>query len=239
MRVHIIQQDEWVEAGEIGAWIDRHKYEASYTRCWKYEKLPEDVDADFLVVLGGWQCPQTTLEECDYFDGAAQKKLIRDYVDAKKMVLGVCLGAQLVGEALGAPYLHSPEREIGPVPVRLTEEGKKDPLFKDFPDTFLAGEWHNDMPGLTPDSAVLAESEGCPRQIVRYAKSVYGFQTHMEFTHDIMKNGIRDAAEDLEKKHNEENRFVQSIDELLAFDYTEMNALLSRFLDALAEQGTK
>lgn len=209
----------------------------SYTRCWKYEKVPENVEADLLVVLGGWQCPQTTLEECDYFDGKAQKRLIRRYADEGRMVLGVCLGAQLLGEALDAPYLHSPEREIGPVPVQLTEAGRKDPLFKDFPDTFLAGEWHNDMPGLTADSVILAQSEGCPRQIVRYGKGVYGFQTHMEFTHDIMEKGIRDAGEDILNVRRAQSRFVQSVEELLAFDYSEMNALLSRFLDALAEEG--
>lgn len=236
MRVHIIQQDEWVEPGEISAWIERHGYEASYTKCWKYEKVPETVDADFLVILGGWQSPQTTPEECDYYDAAAEKQLIQQYVDAGKLVLGVCLGAQLLGEALGAPYSHSPEREIGPVPVKLTEAGRKDPLFKDFPDTFLAGEWHNDMPGLTPESVIIAESEGCPRQIVRYQKGVYGFQTHMEFTHEIMEKGIEDAGEGLEKSRRPEDRFVQTIEELLAFDYAEMNALLSGFLDNLVKE---
>lgn len=83
-------------------------------------------------------------------------------------MIGVCLGAQLVGEALGAAYSHSPEREIGPVKAALTEAGRADPFFASFPDVFLAGEWHNDMPGLTEDSVIIAESEGCPRQIVRY-----------------------------------------------------------------------
>lgn len=93
------------------------------------------------------------------------------------------------------------------------------------------------MPGLTPDSTILAESEGCPRQIVRYGKGIYGFQTHMEFTRKIIEKGIEDTGEELERSHTPENRFVQSAEELLAFDYTEMNALLSDFLDALAAEG--
>ena len=230
MHIHFIQQDPWVEPGEYLAWAQRHGFEVSFTRCWLGESVPETVDADLLVVLGGWQCPATTTEECPTFDAAAEIRLIRRCVERGMAVVGVCLGAQLVGEAMGAPYEHSPEREVGPVPAWLTEEGRRDPLLADFPAVFDAGAWHNDMPGLTEDCAVLAASEGCPRQIVRYTPLVYGLQTHMEFTHEIIVNGLRDCDNVLG-----EGRFIQSIDELLAYDYAPMNALLSRFLDRLLE----
>ena len=232
MKVHFIQQDSWVLPGEYLVWAVRHGYAVSISRCWEYESVPKSAEADMLVVLGGYQCPATTKEECGYFDAEAEKALIRRYVEAGRMVVGVCLGAQLVGEALGAPYAHSPEREIGPVKVRLTPERKKDPFFASFGDVFLAGEWHNDMPGLTEDSVIIAESDGCPRQIVRYGKYVYGFQTHMEFTHEIVKAGIEDAGGRL----NCTGRFVQTEEQLLGFDYSEMNALLSSFLDAMVEE---
>ncbi len=47
-------------------------------------------------------------------------------IEANKAIIGVCLGAQLIGEALGAPYEHSPEKEIGSFPITLTEEGKNE-----------------------------------------------------------------------------------------------------------------
>ena len=232
MKVHFIQQDSWVLPGEYLSWADRHGHDVTVSKCWEYESVPKSAEADMLVVLGGYQCPATTKEECGYFDAEAEKALIRRYVEAGKMVVGVCLGAQLLGEALGAPYEHSPEREIGPVEARLTPEGKNDPFFASFGDVFLAGEWHNDMPGLTEDSVIIAESDGCPRQIVRYGKYVYGFQTHMEFTHEIVAAGIEDAGGHL----NCTGRFVQTEGQLLAFDYSEMNALLSSFLDAMVEE---
>lgn len=229
MKVHFIQQDDWVEPGEYLCWARRHDCEVSFTRCWLHERPPQEADADLLVVLGGCQCPATTKEECEYFDSAAEQVLIRKYVEAGRAVVGVCLGAQLVGEALGAPYAHSPEKEIGPVKARLTAAGKADPFLYAFPDSFDAGEWHNDMPGLTPDTVVLAESDGCPRQIVRYGKYVYGFQTHMEFTHEIIAAGLHDAGGEIQA----EGPYVQTAEELLAYDYTDMNRLLSSFLDAL------
>ena len=231
MKVQFIQQDEWVEPGEYLAWANRNGHDVSVVRCWQYEAVPREADADLLIVLGGGQCPATTKEECGYFDAAAQRTLIRAYVDAGRAVVGVCLGAQLVGEALGATYEPSPEPEIGTVRARLTPEGKADPFLKGFPDVFDAGEWHNDMPGLTPDSVVLAESDGCPRQIVRYGRYVYGFQTHMEFTRGIVASGLEAFGGETET----EGPFVQTPEALLAYDYTEMNRMLSDFLDAMTE----
>ncbi|MBR2666740.1 MAG: HD domain-containing protein [Oscillospiraceae bacterium] len=231
MKVHFIQQDSWVGPGEYLSWALRNGHDVSFTRCWLHEGLPREVTADLLVVLGGHQCPATTQEECDYYDSAAEQTLIRSYIEAGRVVVGVCLGAQLVGEALGAPYEHSPEKELGSIRVKLTEEGRADPFLRSFPDVFDAGQWHNDMPGLTADSVILAESEGCPRQIVRYGKYVYGFQAHMEFTREILAAGLDDAGGD----PGLAGPFVQTPDELLAYDYTDMNRLLSAFLDAMMD----
>ena len=232
MKVHFIQHDPWVLPGEYQAWAERHGYMVEITRCWEYESIPKNVTADLLVVLGGVQCPATTKEECSYFDAESEKRLIRRYAQAGRMVVGVCLGAQLVGEALGAAYSHSPEPEIGPVNARLTPEGKADPFFSGFGGRFLAGEWHNDMPGLTDGSVIIAESDGCPRQIIRYSKYVYGFQTHMEFTHEIIAAGLDVIGGRL----NRTGRFIQTEEQLFAFDYSEMNAMLSSFLDAMVQE---
>ena len=235
MKVHFIQQDSWVEPGEYLNWATRNGHSVTFTRCWRHEEIPREVRADLLVVLGGYQCPATTKEECDYFDSPAEQRLIRQYVEAGRAVIGVCLGAQLLGEALGARYAHSPEKEIGPVKARLTAAGRADPFLRAFPDSFDAGEWHNDMPGLTEQAVILAESDGCPRQIVRYGKYAYGFQTHMEFTHDIIAAGLRDIG----GKLGASGPFVQTEQELLDYNYTEMNRLLSAFLDALTEDYAK
>ena len=231
MKIRYIWHDSWVAPGAYLDWAKKRGHESIFTWCWKGDPLPAAADGDMLVVLGSWVNPGTTKEECPYFDAEAEKRLLREYIGAGKMVVGACLGAQMIGEAMGASFSHSPEPEIGPITATLTEEGKNDPFLCGFPPVFPTAAWHNDMPGLTKDAAVLASSEGCPRQIVRYGKYIYAFQTHMEFTKEIIEAGLAAEGHDLKKS----GPFIRPAEELLSFDYEGMNTLLMRFLDAMTE----
>ena len=152
----------------------------------------------------------------------------------EKAVVGVCLGAQLLGEALGARFGHSPEKEIGKYPITLTEAGKGNDKVAHFGDVLEVGHWHNDMPGLTDNAKVLAYSEGCPRQIVEYGPLVYGFQCHMEFTLDVVQRLI--AASESELAQAIGCPFVQQPAALRANDYGQMNQKLFGFLDKLVAE---
>ncbi|TJY37779.1 glutamine amidotransferase-related protein [Pontimicrobium aquaticum] len=158
-------------------------------------------------------------------------------LDTGKAVLGVCLGAQLIGEALGAPFEKSPNPEIGVFPIIKTEEGKQNEKFSHFPEKVLVGHWHNDMPGLTNNSKIIAFSDGCPRQIVEYSELVYGFQCHLEFNNESIEPLISHSTEAL--KLLEGKKYVQSSKQLLENDYKEMNNVLFIFLDKLTSQYAK
>jgi len=142
-------------------------------------------------------------------------------------VVGVCLGAQLLGTALGARHESSPEKEIGKFPIVLQPH----PKFAGFGDTLEVGHWHSDMPGLTRDAVVIARSEACPRQIIEYGDLVYGFQCHMEFTPEVVELLIAASARELATLTA--HRFVQQPDALRANDYAAMNRKLFGFLDRL------
>ncbi|MDK5807761.1 glutamine amidotransferase-related protein, partial [Klebsiella pneumoniae] len=161
----------------------------------------------------------------------AEQALIASAVKTGKAVIGICLGSQLIGEALGAPFSHSPEKEIGKFPITLTEDGRKDEMFSHFGKTLEVGHWHNDMPGLTPEAKIIAYSEGCPRQIVAYSDRVFGFQCHMELTLDVVERLIAHSEKDLSRAA--EYRFVDTPEALRAHDYSEMNQVLFGFLDKL------
>ncbi|WP_405116897.1 hypothetical protein MHH28_06930 [Paenibacillus sp. FSL K6-1217] len=144
------------------------------------------------------------------------------------------MGAQLIGEALGAKCERSPETEIGCYPITFTEEGQKNHLFSHFGETSVVGHWHNDMPGLTSNSQIIAYSEGCPRQIIRYQKFVYGFQCHLEFNHKLIELMIENSKEELIRGLNK--RFVQQTENLRKNNYEKMEEQLNIFLTKLVRE---
>lgn len=232
MRIHFVVHESFEAPGAYETWVRKHGYAATYSRVHENQALPQSVsDIDLLVVMGGPQSADTTKAECPHFDAVAECALIRKAAEAGKAVVGVCLGSQLIGEAFGARYDHSPEKEIGKFPITMTAEGKANTKFAGFPETFDSGHWHSDMPGLTSTSKVLAYSEGCPRQIVEYTPLVYGFQCHLELTREVVELLIAASEKDLAALTS--HRFVQQPEALRANDYTAMNQTLFTFLDRL------
>lgn len=232
MHIHFIIHEHFEAPGAYEIWGKSRGCSLSYTRVYQGDPLPEELGGtDLLIIMGGPQSPATTREECPWFDAQAEKALISRAIEAGKTVIGVCLGSQLIGEALGAAFCHSPEKEIGKFPVRLTDAGKANPLFEGFGSVLNVGHWHNDMPGLTPQAKVLAYSEGCPRQIVQYSERVYGFQCHIELTPEVVELLIEHSQNDLRRAG--EFRFVETAEKLRSHDYREMNEVLFSFLDKL------
>jgi len=232
MNIHILQHESFESPAAIEEWIKKNGHQATYTRFYNFEPLPESPDfIDLLLILGGPQSPATTKAECPHFDGKAEIAFIKKTIDANKKVLGICLGAQLIGEALGASVQYSPNREIGKFEINLTDAGRKDPLTSILPDAIEVGHWHGDMPGLTPESEILATSEGCPRQIVRYMPLVYGFQCHLEFNRKAIEGMIANCGDELVLHAGKP--FIQDAAQLLEHKYSEMNKMLFDMLDKL------
>lgn len=233
MKVHFVIHENFEAPGAYETWAISKGCEVAYTRLYAGDVLPSSAeDIDLLVVMGGPQCPATTQEECAHFSAKKEKSLILKCVEEDKAVVGICLGSQLIGEALGAKFDHSPEREIGNFPIFLTEFGKSNSKFTHFGDTLSVGHWHQDMPGLTPNSKIVAYSEGCPRQIVEYTSLVYGFQCHMELTRDVVELLINNWDD---KDTHSKYKFVDSPEKLRSHDYEDMNRKLHEFLDKLLD----
>ncbi|MEZ5608152.1 MAG: type 1 glutamine amidotransferase [Burkholderiaceae bacterium] len=232
MKVHFVIHESFEAPGAYETWVRDRGHQASYSRVYQHEPLPQSADGiDLLVVMGGPQSPSTTQAECPHFDSAAECALMAQCVAAGRAVVGVCLGAQLLGTALGAPHARSPHKEIGTFPITLTAEGKANDKFSDFGGGLEVGHWHGDMPGLTQGAKVIAFSEGCPRQIVEYGDLAYGFQCHMEFTPQVVERLI--AASECELATLAAHPFVQPPAALRANDHGAMNQALFGFLDRL------
>ena len=196
---------------------------------YKNDKRPDTDGLGLLIVMGG---PQriVALDKDPYLKD--EIALIKSIIESGKPVLGICLGAQLIGEALGGKGELSPEKEIGIFPVTLTEDGQSDPLLEDFPEFFPVFHLHNDMPGLTDDAVLLAHSKGCPRQIVRYTPKVYGFQCHLEFGDVAVKRMLEAISSETGP-----SEFIQRPEVLLAQDRKSINHKMIQVLDRMVALG--
>lgn len=161
MKIQCIIHADFEQPGVIRTWAQNHGFPINICRPFAGETLPHADAFDWLILMGG---PQSPAEANIYPYLNDEIELIKLALHADKMVLGFCLGAQLMGEAFGAKTEKSPHKEVGVFPVELTSEGKRDALLASLPAVFSVVHWHNDMPGLTQSSIILAKSEGCPRQ---------------------------------------------------------------------------
>ena len=112
----------------------------------------------------------------------------------------------------------------------LTPAAKHDPVFSTFEDTFDVMHWHHDMPGCPKDAQILAESAGCPNQAFRWGDRVYGLQCHFETTQQRAKALIDRFPTDLS---GDGNHYIQSAEDMLKADFTDMNQKLIKLLDHL------
>jgi len=154
------------------------------------DPLPRDVrSVGGLIVLGG---PQSVYEVDKYPWLKAELALVEKALTAGRPVLGICLGAQMIAQVLGARVTPGPRREVGWGPVALTEDGKEDPLFFGVPNPLTVFHLHGDTYELPPDGVNLATSPLYEQQAFRWGEVVYGFQFHLEFTEPIVQRLVNE-----------------------------------------------
>lgn len=110
-------------------------------------------------------------------------------MDTALPTLGICYGHQIVGAIRGVPVVHDlAQANVGSEEERLTPEGAVDPLFADFPETFVAQYGHKDSLAALPEGAtLLARGERCQFSVLRYTPAFYTFQFHPELSAKDMR----------------------------------------------------
>jgi GMP synthase (glutamine-hydrolysing) len=160
-------------------------------------RLPLD-EASGLVVLGG----PMNVDEVDRYPFLKLDVLwIRQALEARLPLLGICLGSQLLAKALGARVYPNSVKEIGWYPLRLLPTADDDPLLsglnchlldllpaihndplRDRQGIVPVFQWHGDTFDLPGDAVLLAEGALCRNQAFRWGPSAYGLQFHIEMT---------------------------------------------------------
>lgn len=178
MGVLVVQNYEGSGLGQIEPLLAEAGFSIDLRRPCSGDALPADDDEyKALIVLGGEQNALADAE-CPYFPHLL--KLIRKFGSSDKAVLGICLGSQLIARAYGAENLLDRPMEFGWREVRLTEEGKRDPVLSAAGEAFPIFHWHRDTFSLPKDAIHMATSDMTPNQAYRIGRAVYGTQFHFE-----------------------------------------------------------
>lgn len=179
--VHCIQHSERVRPLTVAEWASERGLDLHVVRIDEDEPLPSPDEVERLVVLGGGM---NTDQGDEHAWLAGEAAWLRDVLHRDRArVLGICLGSQLLAEALGGTVGRAEQPEIGWQRIVRTPDGDRDPVFAALPASFDAMQWHGDAWTLPPGARLLATSPGCPTQAFGWGDRVRAVQFHPEFTY--------------------------------------------------------
>ena len=185
-----------------------------------------DVDApDVVVILGG---PIGAYEDDKYPFLRHELALIEQRLRASRVLLGICLGAQLIARASGARVYLGERKEIGWGGVHLTEAGKQSilaPLSAGLPVLH----WHGDTFDLPPGAELLASTASYSNQAFSVGPQVLGLQFHIETSARTLERWLVGHA--VELAHAGIN--IQSLREDAPDPLVVSSAILKTWLDLI------
>src|SRR3989338_458775 len=152
MKFLVFQHVSHEHPGRITSYCEEKGTGLDVIELWKPYKIPSLTTYDALIIIGG---PMSVYE--DFRSKEDEVAAIKLALKNRIPVLGICLGSQLLAHALGASvYPNNVDgkriKEVGFFGVDLTEEGRKDRLFKGFTPTVKVLQWHGDAFDI-PDGA--------------------------------------------------------------------------------------
>lgn len=179
MRINYFQHVAFEGLGTIEQWIYARGYHLTATKLYQNDPIPDMESVDWFIIMGG---PMGVHDEDRLPWLKSEKRLIEKAVSKEKAVLGICLGAQLIADVLGARVYSNRFKEIGWFPIELTEVGQRSPLFEFLPARLGVFHWHGDTFDLPAGAVHIARSEACLYQAFVYNERVIGLQFHLEST---------------------------------------------------------
>jgi GMP synthase-like glutamine amidotransferase len=199
-RALVIQHTEGETVALLGDWLAGAGLRLDVVRPYAGEPLPAGLERHgALIVLGG---PQSAYDDVSGPSAPwlpATKALLREAAGTDTPTLGICLGAQLLADALGgrvAPGEQGPE--FGAALVAKRDVAALDVLWGPVPFLPDVVQWHFDeITDLPAGAVLLASSTRYPNQAFRVGDHAYGLQFHIETTPDMVRRWAENDAEAL------------------------------------------
>jgi GMP synthase-like glutamine amidotransferase len=182
----------------VGRWLMEIGFKVEIIRAFDGETIPTELPGHVkgVIALGG---AMGAMDDHLHSWLAPERALLKKVVNEDVPVIGICLGAQLLGAALGGEISRLGENEIGLYEITQVAEDS----IMSVGLTALTTQWHEDYVSVLPEGATLvAKSETCPTQIYRVGELTYGLQFHPEADGSIVslwENKPDNAFQNFEK----------------------------------------
>ena len=236
MKIHCIQHETFEKLYCIEDWIKEKGFVLTTTQMFAPDhKFPRLGDFDWLIIMGG---RMNVDSEKNYPWIKAEKKFIGKALDKGKVVLGICLGAQLIAHHLGARVYKQANEEIGFYPISRPKEAADNEFSKIFPVGLMAFHWHKRTFDMPYGANHLAYSEGTNYQAFEFEKRVFGLQFHIELNKEAILEMYKNLWENyLSDSDLEEEPYIQQEKEAgIHFDsIKENNETMIKLLDAILQ----
>lgn len=194
MHIHYFQHNHFEDLDYIGDWAKSNNFTTSFTRFDLNPELPSLQDFDWLVIMGG----AMGVYDSDQYSWINKEiQFIKEAIHTGKIVIGICLGSQMIASALGARVYKNSEPEMGFWPLQFSREAKKDTVFRHFPPELDIMHFHFDTFELPKGAVNMAQSTITPVQAFRYGNNVFAFQFHPELTESGTPVFIRELAPEI------------------------------------------
>lgn len=167
--------------GLFGRFLEEQGARVDVVMLHRGEAIPPLAPYDFLLVMGG---AMDVWETGSHPWLADEKAAIREWVlNRNRPYLGVCLGLQLLAEALGGAVGLARAAEVGFGTVELNALGLSHPMTRGLPSAFKVMQWHHaEVTKLPPGAEVLASSSVSQVQIMSIGHEILATQFHGELT---------------------------------------------------------
>lgn len=202
--------------GALEPLLAEEGYTIRYVEAWSANWATLE-QPDLLVLLGA---PISVNDEADYPFLGPELSFVKAQLDARRPVLGLCLGSQLMARALGSRVYSLGDVEVGWAALSATDEGAQHPLRHLLQPGLPVMHLHGETFDLPAGARLLASTPLCKQQAFALGAHALGLQFHPEVT-----------AEQLESwwvGHTSELRALgRSIPELRAQSYEHAPRLLA------------